>query len=95
MTIHLYAAERLLFVPNQPNIRIPCAKPVLSHNFFFENSGTRPETIATVVQPGADSLRMEAMVRSVCSIGMVSMVEVAAWQGGARRPSKGHEGDDV
>ena len=38
MTIHLYAAGRLLFVPNQPNIRIPCAKPVLSHNFFFENS---------------------------------------------------------
>ena len=32
------AAERLLFVPNQPNRRIPCAKPVLFHNFFFENS---------------------------------------------------------
>ena len=38
MTIHLYAAGRLLFVPNQPNRRIPCAKPVLFHNFFFENS---------------------------------------------------------
>ena len=38
MTIHLYAAERPLFVPNQPNRRIPCAKHVLFHNFFFENS---------------------------------------------------------
>ena len=38
MTIHLYAAESPLFVPNQPNRRIPCPKPssaVCSENHLF------------------------------------------------------------
>ena len=33
-----FISAKLTFVPNQPNRRIPCAKPVLFHNFFFENS---------------------------------------------------------
>ena len=33
-----FISTKLTFVPNQPNRRIPCAKPVLFHNFFFENS---------------------------------------------------------
>ena len=33
-----FISTQFTFMPNQPHRRIPCAKPVLFHNFFFENS---------------------------------------------------------
>ena len=31
-----FISTKFTFVPNQPNRRIPCAKPILFHNFFLK-----------------------------------------------------------